>query len=117
MKSLLIATAAFTLLGGAAFAQDSAPTAAPMTTPAQPAPAAGASDAASGMSSGADSSMSGAAAPSSAAAPSEGASTTASATGQSAYPLCSAKVHDNCVNRSQAMATQAMRHHKKQPAA
>jgi hypothetical protein len=126
MKSLLIATAALSLIGGAAFAQ---PAAAPngqtsdMSAPAASAPADpnGSADAGGTLNT-SSSDMSAPSAPSGAAsaAPMASDSTGAMASNAPAgntpesYPVCTSKHEDRCVNRYQASrsAKLATRHQK-----
>jgi hypothetical protein len=124
MRNLLIATAALSLIGGAAFAQNSS-----MTTPQTDSPNAQ-TPAGSGQSAGdtmpanadgarstppatpmpSDSSMSTPSTTDTTPAPADGSGAMASAAPES-YPVCTSKHEDRCVNPSQATRT-AMVHRR-----
>jgi hypothetical protein len=128
MRNLLIATAALSLIGGAAFAQNSS-----MTTPSTDSPNAqvpagvgqGGQSAGGTMPANADgtpstppatasdSSMSstGTTDTTSAPAPADGLSSAMASAAPESYPVCTSKHEDKCVNRSQATRT-AMVHHR-----
>lgn len=130
MKTFLIATAALSIMGGAAFAQTTAATPGAMASPGSTqgamagtdpstgandtAPAASDSTATPAPSAGASSSSM---SDSSAAAPASSASTmaanTPSGSPPAAYPVCTSKKEDRCVNRYQATRTASTMHMKK----
>jgi hypothetical protein len=126
MKSILIATAALSLMGGAAFAQTStAPNGqtSDMSAPAASAPAdrngstdAGGAPNASSSDMSAPSASSGAANTAPMASDSTGAMASNAPTGSApeSYPVCTSKHEDRCVNRYQATraAKLATRHQK-----
>jgi len=127
MKTFLIATAALSIMGGAAFAQTTAATPGAMASPgstqgamAGTDPSTGSTDAApaAGSSTATPAPSAGASMPdSSTSAPMVSGSTmaanTPSGSPPAAYPVCTSKKEDRCVNRYQATRTASTMHMKK----
>jgi hypothetical protein len=133
MRNLLIATAALSLIGGAAFAQNSSMTTPPTDHPSAetpagvgqggqiaggmtPANADGTPSTASAPPAAPMSSDTGTSAPSttdtaSAPAPADASSSAMASAAPESYPVCTSKHEDRCVNRSQATRTAMVHHH------